>query len=56
MKSALVDQWSQEDSDNYSQDVTIDDLYELWYTRIQQAILADDSVAKQYALEMWRAQ
>lgn len=56
MKSALIDHWSQEDSDNYNQDITVDDLKELWYTRIQIAMIEDDRVAAQYALEMWRAQ
>lgn len=56
MKSSLIYQWSQQDSDNYNQDITVDDLKELWYTRIQQAMQEEDRIAAQYALEMWRAQ
>lgn len=54
--SSLIEQWSQQDSDNYNQDITVDMLRELWYTRIHEALLADDSRAAQYALDMWRAQ
>lgn len=54
--SRLIEQWSQQDSDNYTQDITVDMLRELWYTRVQEALLKNDRIAAQYALDMWRAQ
>lgn len=54
--SKLIEQWSQADSDNYNQDITVDMLRELWYTRAQVALLARDREAFVYALDMWRAQ